>query len=177
MAGLIFILAMLWLFARLGHYALWDDEAGTALSAIGIWRTGDTSALLDHNLVAYESGKDLRSLHERLMPPLPGYLAAPFVGLLGRNAWAARLPFALCGAACVGLMLWWVLPRREAGHELLTLSFFGLALLTNVSFFLFCRQCRYYAPAMLSSVAMAWIYVHYDQRRWQVVLFSALSLS
>ena len=91
-AGVILLLAGLGLFARLGHYALWDDEAGTALTAIGIWRTGDTSAVLDHNLFAYESGKDLRNLHERLMPPLPGYLTAPFVGLLGRNAWAARLP-------------------------------------------------------------------------------------
>src|SRR5204863_6833488 len=89
------IVSALLLFIRLGHYALWDHEAGTALSAIGIWRTGDTTALLDHNLVAYESGKDLRHLHERLMPPLPAYLAAPFIGLLGANSWAARLPFAL----------------------------------------------------------------------------------
>jgi hypothetical protein len=173
LAVLIFAGAMAMLFARLGHYALWDDEAGTALSAIGIWRTGDTTALLDHNLVAYESGKDLRNLHERLMPPLPGYLAAPFIGLLGRNAWSARLPFALCGAACVGLMLWWLLRSRGT---LSNLIFFGMALLTNVSFFLFFRQCRYYGLAMLASVALAWLYVHYDGRRWQTVWFSVLSL-
>src|SRR2546430_1100303 len=113
-AATIFAAAILLLFARLGHYALWDDEAGTALSAIGIWRTGDTTALLDHNLVAYESGKDLRNLRERLMPPLPAYLAAPFIGLLGANSWAARLPFALCGAACVAVMLWWMLERRPS---------------------------------------------------------------
>jgi hypothetical protein len=156
LALLFFALASLALFTRLGHYALWDDEAGTALSAVGIWRTGDTTALLDHNLVAYESGKDLRNLHERLMPPLPGYLTAPFVGFLGRNALAARLPFALCGAACVGLMLCWLL---RSGVPMGTVGFFGLALLTNVSFFLFCRQCRYYAVAMLTSVAITWLYV------------------
>jgi hypothetical protein len=161
------------LFARLGHYALWDDEAGTALTAIGIWRTGDTSAILDHNLVAYESGKDLRNLHERLMPPLPGYLAAPFIGALGRNAWVARLPFALCGFACVGLMLWWVIKSAKDSWSLI---FFAVALLTNVSFFLFCRQCRYYAPAMLCSTAMAWVYVHYRDWRSQAALFSFLSL-
>ena len=172
-AALILALAMVALFARLGHYALWDDEAGTALSAVGIWRTGDTTALLDHNIVAYESGKDLRNLHERMMPPLPGYLAAPFIGLLGRNSWAARLPFALCGAACVGLMLWWLL---RSGATSGSVVFFGVALLANASFFLFFRQCRYYGPAILCSVAMAWIYVRYDGRRWQVISFSAFSL-
>jgi len=172
-AALILAGALIALFARLGHYALWDDEAGTALSAVGIWRTGDTTALLDHNLVAYESGKDLRNLHERLMPPLPGYLAAPFIGLLGRNAWAARLPFALCGVACVGLMLGWVL---RSGAPLSTLIFFGMALLTNISFFLFFRQCRYYGPAMLCSVGMAWLYVRRDGQRWQTVWFSVLSV-
>ncbi|PWU10022.1 MAG: hypothetical protein C5B50_26145 [Verrucomicrobia bacterium] len=176
LAGLVILaLAFTALFSRLGHYALWDDEAGTALSAIGIWRTGDTAALLDHNIVAYERGKDLRNLRERLMPPLPGYLAAPFIGLLGRNAWAARLPFALCGALCVALMLWWVFrdpacsssssssssscSEENTDPPHISLVFFGVALLTNVSFFLFCRQCRYYAPAMLTSVALAWLYV------------------
>ena len=35
------------LFARLGHYALWTDEASTAITAAGVWRTGDTTAWLD----------------------------------------------------------------------------------------------------------------------------------
>src|SRR5205807_2588413 len=39
------------LFARLGHYALWDDEAYTALAAQGVWQTGDTTAVLGHNVV------------------------------------------------------------------------------------------------------------------------------
>ena len=168
-----FLIALPLLFVRLGHYALWDDEAGTALTAIGVWRTGDTSAVIDHNVVAYESGKDLVNLRERLMPPLPAYLAAPFVGLFGRNAIAARLPFVLCGAACVGLMVWWAVRSKLGSAGLL---FFAAALLTNVSFFLFCRQCRYYAVAMLTSVALAWLYVHYDGRRWKIVLFSFISL-
>jgi hypothetical protein len=28
------------IFARLGHYALWDDEALTAMTAKNVWRTG-----------------------------------------------------------------------------------------------------------------------------------------
>src|SRR6266852_1011387 len=47
------------IFARLGHYALWDDEASTALAAIGVWRTGDTVAVIDHNIVAFHLGEEL----------------------------------------------------------------------------------------------------------------------
>src|SRR5262245_4653408 len=140
-ATVILIGCVVFLFARLGHYALWDDEAGTALSALGVWRTGDTSAMLDHNIAAYESGKDLINLKERLMPPLPAYLTAPFVGVFGRNSLAARFPFALCGMACVALMVCWAWQSRAPADAL---YFLGIALLTNVSFFLFCRQCRYY---------------------------------
>src|SRR5690242_1214516 len=104
----VLIASAVLLFARLGHYALWDGEAGTALSALGVWRTGDTTALIDHNIVAVENGKDLANLHERFMPPLPAFLAAPFVGMLGRNAWAARLPFAFCGFLCVALLVRWL---------------------------------------------------------------------
>ena len=89
--GLTILLASaLLIFARLGHYALWHDEAGTALSAIGVWRTGDTIAVIDHNIFAYESGKELRNLHLRYMQPLPSYLAAPFVGLMGNSSLGAR---------------------------------------------------------------------------------------
>jgi hypothetical protein len=70
-------------------------------------------------------------------------------------------------------MVWWALAD---GRNRETLLFLGLALLTNVSFFLFCRQCRYYAPAMLCSTVVAWIYVHFAGRRWQIALFSAASL-
>src|ERR1043166_198560 len=95
------------LFCRLGHYAFWDDEAGLALVAEGVWRTGDTSAVLDHNVFAARDGYLLRNLHDRSNPPLPAYFVAPFIGLSG-SAWAGRFPIALCGVACVALMLWWL---------------------------------------------------------------------
>ncbi|MCX6976245.1 MAG: hypothetical protein NTZ94_18550, partial [Verrucomicrobia bacterium] len=44
------------LFVHLGSYSLWDDEAETALGARGILKTGDTTALLDHNLHARRAG-------------------------------------------------------------------------------------------------------------------------
>jgi hypothetical protein len=161
------------IFARLGHYALWDDEATTALSAIGVWRTGDTTAILDHNIVAYDSGKELRNLHFRYMPPLPSYLAAPFVGLMGNSALAARLPFGIAGFLCIAILLWWCYRDRAS---VLVLGLFGIGLLGNVSLFLHFRNARYYSPAILLTVALAYLYLHWDGHRKRLFLFSILSL-
>ena len=103
----VFLTAAILLFARLGYYALWDDEAVTALIGLGIWRTGDTTAVVGDNVLGYDNGSLLVGLRERHRPPLGFYLAAPSLGLLGSTAWAARLPFALCGSpasrcSCLG---------------------------------------------------------------------------
>src|SRR3954463_16171886 len=109
-AGLTLALAALLLFARLGHYALWDDEAYTALAAEGILRSGDTSAVLDHNIVAFRNGILLNDkLKDRFQPPLPAYVTAPILAAFGHTAFAARLPMVLCGVATVALILWWML--------------------------------------------------------------------
>jgi 4-amino-4-deoxy-L-arabinose transferase-like glycosyltransferase len=41
-ASSVMVVSALLLFARLGHYALWDDEAAVVLSARAVWQTGDT---------------------------------------------------------------------------------------------------------------------------------------
>jgi hypothetical protein len=161
-------------FFGLGHYTLWDDEATTALSAIGVWRTGDTSAVIDHNIVAFEDGFELRDLHFRYMPPLPSYLAAPFVGLMGATSLAARLPFALAGFAAVVVLVWWLWRGRA---DLLTWGLVGLATLGNVSLFLFFRQCRYYSVAVILSVAMAYVYLRWNDFRRPAIIFSILSIA
>lgn len=160
-------------FVDLGHYALWDDEATTALSAIGVWRTGDTSAVIDHNIVAYDGGLELRDRHFRYMPPLPSFLAAPFVGLMGATSLAARLPFALAGFASVIILLWWLWQARA---DLLTLGLVGLATLGNVSLFLYFRQCRYYGIALLFSVAMVYVYLRWEEFPKPALVFSVLSI-
>jgi hypothetical protein len=160
-------------FWGLGHYALWDDEATTALSAIGVWRTGDTTAVIDHNVVAFEGGIELRNLRFRYMPPLPSYVAAPFVGLLGPTSFAARLPFAIAGFGSVAFLVYWLWTVR-AGPWI-----FGLvsaATLGNVSLFLFSRECRYYSLGILLSLTMAYLYLQWDRYRKPAIVFSILSL-
>src|SRR4051794_39413505 len=99
LASATLLVSALLIFARLGHYALWDDEANTALIGKGVWRTGDTSAVLGRNLVAFRNGGELENLRVRYLPPLQYYLAAPFVGPDGPSSFRARLPFALFGFA------------------------------------------------------------------------------
>jgi len=165
--------AALLMFWGLGHYALWDDEATTALSAIGVWRTGDTTAVIDHNVVAFEGGIELRNLRFRYMPPLPSYVAAPFVGVLGPTSLAARLPFAVAGFASVAFLVWWL---WIAGAGLSISALMGFATLANVSLFLFSRECRYYSLAILFSLALAHLYLHWNRHRKPAIIFSILSL-
>ena len=160
-------------FVDLGHYALWDDEATTALSAIGVWRTGDTSAVIDHNIVAYDGGLELHDRHFRYMPPLPAYLAAPFVGLMGASSLAARLPFAMAGFAAIIILLCWLWQERT---NLLTVGLVGLATLGNVSLFLYFRQCRYYGIALLFSVALVYVYLRWEELPKPALIFSVLSI-
>jgi 4-amino-4-deoxy-L-arabinose transferase-like glycosyltransferase len=134
--AVIFTAFAVLLLTRLGHYTLWDDEANTALFADGVWRTGDTSAAFGNNVVAYRNGLELDGLKNRRNPPLSYFVAAPFVGLLGRSALAARLPFALLSLATLGVAIAWL---RKSRAELQTWVLFGLAILGNVSLMLYGR--------------------------------------
>src|SRR5438094_143426 len=118
------------LLARLGHYALWDDEAGLVPIAEQVWRTGDTSAVIGHNILATHNGVLLRNLHDRGNPPLPAFLIAPFIGI-GKSPWVARFPLALCGIGCVSLILWWM---RKSRLSLRIWAVVTIGLLGNVSF-------------------------------------------
>ena len=167
------LLAALALFTRLGHYALWDDEAYTALIGEGVWQTGDTSAVLGKNIVAYRGGSQLSNLKVRYMSPLQYYVAAPFVGIWPRSALAARFPFAVIGLMAVGLVFWW-LHRDQA--RTLTWLLTVMAIIGNVSFWLYCRQCRYYSLAIFFSLAIAYLYLHWQQRRWIAPMIALTSI-
>src|SRR5438874_501944 len=104
-AGITLLVAASLLFCQLGHYALWDDEVGLALIAEQVWKTGDTGAVIGHNIVAPHEGFLLKNLHDRSNAPLPAYVIAPFIGLFGHNSFMLRLPCALCGLGCVILIL------------------------------------------------------------------------
>lgn len=169
-----FLICAFTILYNIGHYALWDDEAMTALLGESVWRTGDTSIYFGHNIIAYEGGMLVKNGRDQYEPPLQFYLAAPFVGLFGNHAWAARLPFALCGLGCIALMLFW-LDRDEA--ELSTTIFFCAGIITSTALILYFRQARYYAPAIFLSVLIAYLYLHWKRGFWNAAILSmALAL-
>jgi 4-amino-4-deoxy-L-arabinose transferase-like glycosyltransferase len=152
----IFLGSIVLLFARLGHYALWDDEAITAMTARAVWQTGDTSARVDdHNLLVYRDGLLVRNFKDRYTPPLQFYLFAPFIGLLGDSNFVCRLPIALCGMITVGVLLLWL--RRINPSPFIWWAA-AVILLTNASFFLYFRQCRYYGLATMFTALVAYLY-------------------
>ena len=162
------------LFARLGTYSLWTDEASTAITSVGVWRTGDTSAWLDdHNLLTYREGLLLKNQRDRYTSPLQFYLAAPFIGLMGHTSFACRLPFALCGLGTIGLLLLWLWQKRASDTAWVAAS---VLLLGNASFFLFQRQCRYYALATFLSMLVAYLYCNWKGRR-KTLWFLAVAMS
>jgi hypothetical protein len=163
---LILIGSLFLIFAQLGHYPLWDDEAITAMTGRGVWRTGDTSAWVDdHNLLAYRNGLLINHFADRYTPPLQFYLLAPFMGLLGESAWICRLPFAICGMIGIGILLRWMWRINPKPIVWWSAAFL---ILTNASFFLFQRQCRYYALATMLTVAVAYLYWNWNAGRRSV---------
>jgi len=51
-----------------------------------------------------------------------------------------------------------------------------LGILGNASFFLFCRQSRYYGLTILFSLGMAYVYTHWKGRRRDLALFTVCSI-
>lgn len=159
------------LFTGLSHYALWDDEAVTALDAKGIMRTGDASVLMEHgNIVGYRNGVAVQGFCDRVDPPLQNYLTAASFSLFGVEAWAGRLPFAFFGMATVALILWGA--RRE---KLSVLIMLALGLCGNVSLILFCRQCRYYALSVFFTTAIIYIYWRWKPTARTFLVLAGLS--
>ena len=161
------------LFARLGHYAPWDDEAITAMTARAVWQTGDTSVRVDdHNLLVYRNGLLVRDFKDRFTPPLQFYVLAPFIGTFGDGNWAIRLPFALCGAGTVAILLRWAWRSLRPVPVLWWAAAF--LLLTNFELFLFCRQCRYYGLAIVLTTAAAYLYTFRSGRTRGIAGLSAV---
>lgn len=167
------IFAAFLLFTNLGHYALWDDETMVSLAAEGILKTGDTTMLLDNNIVAYRSGLVLKNLADRSTPPLSSYITASSFSLFGKSAWAARLPFALMGISLMGFAAWIIGNSKLTQSEV---TIWCIGILGNISLVLFLRQCRYYAPAIVLSVGIAYFYLRWKRESWNLVVIAMLSV-
>lgn len=129
----------------LGDAVLWTDEAQTAGLARSVLRHGVPMTGTGPDSVTAHCGEEagLGGLHLQ-MPWLQAYLAAASIAALGLTSFAARLPFALFGWACVPLAGW---VTGLAGGRRFDRYAAMLLTGTSVYFLLHARQARYYAPA------------------------------
>ena len=88
------------------------------------------------------------------------YLTAASFKLFGISTLIARLPYAALGLLAVGLT--YALARQVAAR-IGVARWAAVSLVACVPFFLFMRQCRYYAPS--AALGLAWLLCY---RRWIV---------
>jgi len=170
--------------AQFGHLAyplLWQDEGETAMYAQQIRDYGYPRVHGSRNVV-YEFGTNVaqgvkEGIDAYIGTPwghfycaLPGLLwaegsADPYV-----RTWRLRLPFALAGAAGLGLLLWAVLPveRGRPGRALAFAALYFLLCATSISLQLHLRELRYYPLLALLVAAIGRLHL-------QRVVFGALS--
>lgn len=185
---LVGLLAAAVLLPRLGDRYLWQDEASTALLSERLLDLGRPLAWDGKNLLTmdrYEPwtpeeiqrvGASPRAAIEYFVargdfkpdttwtghPWGTFVLTATSFALLGRDTWAARLPFALCGLAVV--LLTFHLGRTRFSGGVVAPAATAL-LLGNVYWLLHMRQCRYYAPSALLCLATLWAWWRWQEGR------------
>ncbi len=111
------------------------------------------------------------NLRDRYEVPGSFYLAAPFVGVSGTSSLWPRMPFAICGLLSVALLLYWMARSRLTTATWIVLS---MGLLCNVSFFLFCRQGRYFSLATLLSLVIVYLYLNWNGQ-WSGIIWMMLA--
>jgi hypothetical protein len=128
------------------------------LIARGVRKTGDTVATIDHNIVAYGNGQLLADGKDRSTPPLATYITAGVQSLFGESTAVVRAPFAAFGLMTIAVVM---LALREFRASAAMRWLTAFALVSNVSFFLYARQCRYYALGMFATALAVWMYLRW----------------
>ncbi len=174
------VISLVFLFKNLGNIYFWSDEAYTAVNAKNSVTFGYPKSFDGRNIIqAYWPANEGLKLtpYYRTMPWLHIYMAAASFALLGFTTFAGRLPFAITGFLV--LVSVFLFLRKYEREEFVTKT--AMVLLTLcIPFFLFMRQCRYYAPAALFTVLGAWGYLdfyHTGRKRWFVLAMIFLFLS
>ncbi len=147
-------------FRGLADNYFWDDEAGTAIFARNLLRSGKLTAWDGRNLMAARNGMELDGeLINRYFPPLQFYIAAFSFKVFGVSTFSGRLPFVLVGL--LSLWVFWLVLRLEA-RDRISLSLSALLLLAlSPSFLLYIRQCRYFSLVIFFPLLIYYCYKRY----------------
>jgi len=150
--ALLIALSAFLLFWRLDSVPLWRDETTTAnwgrlMAESDVWvpRVYDGDQLI----VQAPDGHDVNS---HLLPAMQSWLQFYVAGagfkVFGVTTWAARLPFALIGAATLFVLYRLGVALFGDGLQSLMLPYLGLF---SIHFLAAARQCRYYILVILAA--------------------------
>ena len=133
--------------------------------ARGVARTGDTARSWITTSMRIEGARVWSICTGTTCRRPPSTWPHPLWARRDRAFWP-RFPFALCGLLSIALLLFWM---WRDGASSLFWALMSIGLVTNVSMFLYFRQCRYFGLATLLSLAAVYCYLHWDGRRWMLV--------
>lgn len=150
-------LATLLIMPKLGAAPLWQDEAETALLARNILSSGLPLAFDGRNVITQNQGIEFGESYIWTWSPwLQFYTTATSFALLGESAMTARLPFALIGILSVAMLYRYVLSLTGSRRTALLAA---LLMTTSLPFLLHARQCRWYMPAVFSTIWLLWAWL------------------
>ena len=152
---LLCFLAGVILFTNLGDIYLWQDEATTAVLAKNTLKYGVPRAFDGTNLVTNIYSDSCKYKGWKYAPWLQFYLAALSFYLFGPTTFAARFPFAVFGIG--SLILCYLLAGRLFQNKVVS-RFSAVFMLFSAPFFLYMRQCRWYALAAFFTL---WLLISY----------------
>jgi len=148
-------LAAVILFTNLGNIYLWQDEATTAVLAKNTLEFGVPRAFDGTNLITTIYSDACMYKGWRYAPWLQFYITALSFRLFGVNTFAARFPFAILGVASIALCY---LLSQRLFHNRRVSRFSAAFMLFSAPFFLYMRQCRWYALAIFFTL---WLLISY----------------
>ncbi|MEO5361406.1 MAG: glycosyltransferase family 39 protein [Nitrospirota bacterium] len=150
---------------------LWEDETVTTNLAVNILKYGIPLGDDGTNRLIFSTPNDLNKDSVWVFSPwLSEYITAVSFALLGKNEFAARLPFALLGFLSVIFMFYIVWDCfKDRQMALITL----LLLVTNEALILHSRQCRYYSISIFMQVLFIYgFYLLLQRRRLGIALIA-----
>ncbi len=154
--GLV-IIAGLMLFSNLGSQALWQDEGEVAILAKNILRTGLPVVDTGKQIFSILGGSEYNDAGIWTYHPwLSHYTAAASILIFGETTAGARMLFAIIGLLGFIASLKLLKKICTSNKEFYLAAFF---LITNVSFFLYARQVRYYALNLFLTPLLLYFYL------------------
>ncbi len=166
------VLCLGMLLGRLSTPLLWNDETATVMFAEHTRIHGYPKVHGDRNVV-YQFGSNIAlgvkegsdayigTTWGHFYFAIPGLIWADGTDDLYAKTWRLRLPFALAGAAGLGLWLWALLPAVAEARRRCFAAVFLLSSAVSISLLLHLREVRYYALVVLITGAIARLQLGY----------------